>query len=51
MPFKSKAQERKMRILEKQGKIKEGTCDEWQDETGKKKLPEHIKKKTQKVWK
>lgn len=45
MPFKSEAQRKKMYELEKQGKIKKGTCAQWEAETIKKKLPEHIKGK------
>lgn len=43
MPFKSKAQERKFRELEKQGKLPEGTADRWAKETPSlKKLPDRI---------
>lgn len=45
MPFKSEAQRRKIYQLEKEGKIKKGTAAEWEAETFKKKLPEHIKKR------
>lgn len=41
VPFKSKAQQRKMFELEKQGKIKSGTAEQWAKETPNiDKLPE-----------
>ncbi len=41
MPFKSKAQERKIAELEAQGKVKPGTTQEWASKT-KGKLPERV---------
>ena len=48
MPFKSKAQRRKFAELLVQGKISGQTFEEWNRETGGKKLPERVarKKKT-----
>jgi hypothetical protein len=48
MPFKSKAQRRKFAQLLVDGKIKPETYEEWNRETGSKKLPERVrtKKKT-----
>ena len=46
MPFKSKAQRRKFAELLVAGKIKPETYEEWNRETGGKKLPERVKKKT-----
>ena len=40
MPFKSEAQRRKFKQLLKEGKISQETYDEWEKETGKKKLPD-----------
>lgn len=49
MPYKSKAQIGKMRVLEKEGKLKPGTNAEWARETPNiKKLPKHVKKKKKK---
>jgi len=49
MPFKSKAQVGKMAILEKEGKVKKGTFQEFADATpNMKKLPKKLKKKTAK---
>lgn len=46
MPFKSKAQVKKMAVLEKEGKVKKGTVHEWAKETpNMKKLPKKVKKK------
>jgi hypothetical protein len=45
MPFKSKAQRRKFAHLLVEGKIKPETFEEWNRETGKKELPEKVKKK------
>ena len=42
MPFKSKAQRRKFVQLLVQGKISDQTFEEWNRETGRKKLPERI---------
>jgi hypothetical protein len=48
MPFKSKAQRRKFAQLLVEGKISNQTFEEWNRETGKKKLPEHVSTKTSK---
>ena len=40
MPFKSKAQRRKFAELLVQGKISPQTFEEWNRQTGRKKLPE-----------
>jgi hypothetical protein len=45
MPFKSQAQRRKFAELLVQGKISNKTFEEWNRETGAKKLPERVKKK------
>jgi hypothetical protein len=45
MPFKSQAQRRKFAELLVQGKISGKTFEEWNRETGKKKLPERVKKR------
>jgi hypothetical protein len=47
MPFKSQAQRRKFAQLLVEGKIKPETFEEWNRETGARKLPEraHTKKK------
>ena len=42
MPFKSKAQRRKFAQLLVAGKIKPETFEEWNRETGSKKLPERV---------
>ena len=46
MPFKSQAQRRKFAELLVQGKISNQTFEEWNRETGVRKLPERVKKKT-----
>jgi len=46
MPFKSQAQRRKFAELLVQGKISPKTFEEWNRETGGKKLPERVKPKT-----
>jgi hypothetical protein len=46
MPFKSKAQRRKFAELLVQGKISDETYEEWNRETGGKKLPERVTSKT-----
>ena len=46
MPFKSKAQRRKFAELLVDGKISPETYEEWNRETGGKRLPERAKKKT-----
>lgn len=48
MPFKSQAQRRKFYMLAKQGKISKEKLKEWEDATGKKKLPERARKKKKK---
>ena len=50
MPFKSQAQRRKFAELLVQGKISADTFEEWNRETGSKRLPEHVsaKRKTKK---
>ena len=45
MPFKSKAQRRKFAELLVQGKISDEIYEEWNRETGRKKLPERVKPK------
>lgn len=45
MPFKSKAQRRKFAELLVQGKISNETFEEWNRETGRRKLPERLKPK------
>ena len=48
MPFKSQAQRRKFAELLVQGKISPETYEEWNRETGGRKLPERVKKATKK---
>jgi hypothetical protein len=50
MPFKSQAQRRKFAELLVEGKISADTFEEWNRETGSKRLPEHVapKRKTKK---
>jgi hypothetical protein len=43
MPFKSQAQRRKFAQLLVEGKISNDTFEEWNRETGGKKLPERVK--------
>lgn len=45
MPFKSQAQRRKFAELLVNGKISNETFEEWNRETGGKKLPERVKPK------
>ena len=45
MPFKSKAQRRKFAELLVNGKISPETYEEWNRETGSKKLPERVTRK------
>ena len=45
MPFKSQAQRRKFAELLVRGKISPQTYEEWNRETGSKKLPDHVKPK------
>ena len=44
MPFKSQAQRRKFAELLVKGKISPETFEEWNRETGDKKLPDHVKR-------
>ena len=46
MPFKSQAQRRKFAQLLVEGKISNQTFEEWNRETGGKRLPERVKKKS-----
>jgi len=48
MPFKSQAQRRKFAELLVQGKISPETYEEWNRETGGRKLPERVKSATKK---
>ena len=43
MPFKSMAQRRKFAQLLVEGKISNETFEEWNRETGRKKLPERVR--------
>ena len=45
MPFKSQAQRRKFAQLLVEGKISNETYEEWNRETGGRKLPERVKPK------
>ena len=45
MPFKSQAQRRKFAELLVEGKISPQTFEEWNRETGGRKLPERVKPK------
>jgi hypothetical protein len=45
MPFKSQAQRRKFAELLVKGEISADTFEEWNRETGRKKLPERVAKK------
>jgi hypothetical protein len=49
MPFKSQAQRRKFAELLVQGQISPKTFEEWNRETGGKKLPERVKRKTKRT--
>jgi hypothetical protein len=48
MPFKSQAQRRKFAQLLVEGKISDETYEEWNRETGGKKLPERVTSKAKK---
>jgi hypothetical protein len=48
MPFKSQAQRRKFAELLVKGEISNETFEEWNRETGGKKLPERVRKKRKK---
>ena len=45
MPFKSQAQRRKFAQLLVEGKISNQTFEEWNRETGARKLPERVRRK------
>ena len=49
MPFKSQAQRRKFAELLVKGEISPETFEEWNRETGGKKLPERVKRKTKRT--
>jgi hypothetical protein len=49
MPFKSAAQRRKFAQLLVDGKISPETFEEWNRETGSKRLPEHVKRKAKRT--
>lgn len=51
MPFVSEAQRRKFAEMVKQGKMKQSVFDEYNKETGHKKLPERVKPKKASVKK
>ena len=51
MPFKSKAQRRKFAELLVAGKISNETFEEWNRETGRKRLPERVAKKPRRAVK
>ena len=44
MPFKSQAQRRKFAQILVEGKISPETYEEWNRETGSRKLPDHVKR-------
>lgn len=48
MPFKSEAQRRKFYAMAGRGEISQATVDEWERETGGKKLPKKLKIKKKK---
>lgn len=49
MPFKSQAQRRKFAELLVKGEISPDTFEEWNRETGSKRLPEHVKRKAKRA--
>jgi hypothetical protein len=49
MPFKSQAQRRKFAQLLVDGKISNETFEEWNRETGSKKLPERVRSTSKKA--
>jgi hypothetical protein len=51
MPFKSQAQRRKFAQLLVEGKISPQTFEEWNRETGGRKLPDHVKRTRTRVSK
>ena len=48
MPFKSDSQRKLCYLLKSKGQAGSWDCDEWSTATGKKKLPEHVKKQEEK---
>jgi len=46
MPFKSEAQRRFMYAAERRGDVKRGTAKRWQKETGKKRLPKRVRRRS-----
>lgn len=51
MPFKSEAQRRKFQAMLGRNEIDQETFDEWQEETGDRKLPERVGRKRLKLKK
>ena len=51
MPFKSQVQRRKFAELLVKGEISKETFEEWNRETGSKKLPERVKRTSKKARK
>jgi len=51
MPFKSQAQRRKFAELLVKGEISPETFEEWNRETGSRRLPERVKRKTSRTRK
>jgi hypothetical protein len=49
MPFKSQAQRRKFAELLVEGKISAQIFEEWNRETGSKRLPDHVKRKAKRT--
>jgi len=49
VPFKSQAQRRKFAQLLVEGKISPQTFEEWNLETGARKLPQRVKRKTKRT--
>jgi hypothetical protein len=43
MPYKSQAQRALFYAKEARGELPKGTAERWQEETGKRKLPEYVK--------
>jgi hypothetical protein len=48
VPFKSQAQRRKFAQLLVEGKISDQTFEEWNRETGSRKLPDHVRPRASK---
>ncbi len=42
MPYKSQAQRKLFYAKEARGELPKGTAERWQEETGKRKLPEYV---------